>query len=327
MLMMKSAAGVAFSPIDDRYRVGFLTINTGRPVSAQKYLKIDRFTPSHKKAWYEMFYAQDPGGGTPLPEALSRVGRHFAGQTDDINKGMGDDPVQYSCQQNFALLTTDGYWSGRDGVDENAKAIGNLDNNASGTPRPVYDGGNPFNPNPSDPEYSGSGNLSDVALHFYQTDLRKSGATGSLGTDVSENNVPTSDKDKANWQHMVTFGLGMVDGLMDWRPDYESPDATGDFDNVRKGALNACAWTTGACNWPMPGSRQPGNLDDLWHAAVNGRGKYFFAYDTQAVQEGLNTALTSLQERNASGAAAATSTPNITPSDRGIFKTSYTTVQ
>ena len=70
-----------------------------------------------------------------------------------------------------------------------------------------------------------------------------------------------------------------------------------------------------------------GNLDDLWHAAVNGRGKFFYARDTQAVQDGLNGALTSLQERNASGAAAATSTPNITPSDRGIFKTSYTTIQ
>jgi type IV pilus assembly protein PilY1 len=327
MLTMKTAAGIAFSPIDDRYRVGFLTINpmSGGSVDSNKYLKIEKFTPSHKKLWYEMFYKQDPGGGTPLPEALSRVGRHYAGVKSGINDEMDDDPVQYSCQQNFTLVTTDGMWSGRDGITETGAGIGNLDNTG---PRPQYDGGNPFNPDTSDNGYSSSGTLADVALHYYQTDLRKSGATGALGTDVSENNVPTGQKDKANWQHMVTFGLGMVDGLMDWRADYDSPGITGDFDNVSRGApAGNCSWTPGQCNWPMPGDRVPANIDDLWHAAVNGRGKYFFARDSQSVQEGLNTALTSLQERSASGAAAATSTPNITPSDRGIFKTSYTTVQ
>ena len=60
---------------------------------------------------------------------------------------------------------------------------------------------------------------------------------------------------------------------------------------------------------------------------MNGRGKFFYARDTQAVQDGLYGALTSLQERSASGAAAATSTPNITPTDRGIFSTTYQTVE
>jgi len=39
MQMMKSAAGRAFIPIDDTYRVGFITINPGSPVSSNKYLK------------------------------------------------------------------------------------------------------------------------------------------------------------------------------------------------------------------------------------------------------------------------------------------------
>jgi type IV pilus assembly protein PilY1 len=327
MLMMKSAAGIAFGPIDSRYRVGFLTINPDTPVKKDRYLKIDGFTPAHRQAWYDTFYKQEPRGGTPLPQALARAGRHFAGIKDGINRGMDDDPMQYSCQQNFALLTTDGYWSGRQGIDENGAAIGNLDSDTGKTPRPQFDGGKPFNPDPSDPEYSSSGTLADVALHYYQTDLRQSGAIGALGTDVSQNNVPTGDTDPANWQHMVTFGLGMSEGLMDWRADYESPGATGDFDNVRKGALNACSWTTGPCNWPMPGNRKPSNLDDLWHAAVNGRGKFFYAGNTLATQAGLDTALTNLNERNAAGAAAATSTPNITPTDRAIFRTLYRTVQ
>jgi type IV pilus assembly protein PilY1 len=327
MLMMKTATGVAFSPIDARYRVGFVTINPDNPVKKDRFLKIDFFAPAQKTLWYETLYSQEPRGGTPLPEALSRVGRYFAGVKDGINRGMDDDPLQFSCQQNFALLTTDGYWSGRGGVDENGKGIGNVDNDAAKSPRPQFDGGKPFNPAPKDPELSSSGTLADVALYYYQTDLRKSSSRGSTGADVSENNVPTSQKDNANWQHMVTFGLGMAEGLMDWRPDYESLDATGDYANVRKGAINACTWAGGTCNWPMPGSRMPSNLDDLWHAAVNGRGQFFYARNTQAVQDSLNTALTNLNERNASGASAATSSPNVTPSDRAIFLTTYATVQ
>jgi len=329
MLMMKTATGVAFSPIDARYRVGFVTINPDTPVRADRYLKIDLFTPTQKRAWYETLYDQEPRGGTPMPQALSRAGRYFAGVREGINRGMDDDPVQFSCQQNFALLTTDGYWSGRGGIDLDGAAIGNLDNDAAKTPRPVYDGGKPFNPDPSDFDFSSSGTLADVAPYYYETDLRNSAKVGASGEDVSQNNVPTGTKDTANWQHMVTFGLGMAEGLMDWRPDYESPDAKGDFDNVRRGALNACTWELagGACNWPMPGSRSPSNLDDLWRAAVNGHGRSFYARDRQSVQDSMNTALTNLNERNASGASAATSTPNITPTDRAIFLTSYTTVQ
>jgi type IV pilus assembly protein PilY1 len=76
----------------------------------------------------------------------------------------------------------------------------------------------------------------------------------------------------------------------------------------------------------VPGSRQPANLDDLWHAAVSGRGDFFFAKDTASVQNGLLGALTNLKARNAAGAAAATSTPNITPTDHGEFITTYISV-
>ena len=51
---------------------------------------------------------------------------------------------------------------------------------------------------------------------------------------MSQDNVPTSDKDGANWQHMVTFGLGLADGLLEWRSDYESA-TSGDFYSVKGG--------------------------------------------------------------------------------------------
>lgn len=326
MQMMKSAAGHAFLPVDERYRVGLITINPGKPVSSSKYLKIDKFEPDHKKAWYDKLYGQTSGTYgiyTPLREALSRVGRHYAGKKDGINQGMNEDPIQYSCQRNYSLLTTDGFWNDNAGQKIDGKAIDNQDNEedkeepkwttrANGT----YDGG-----------VSGASNtLADVALYYYKTDLRPEGSIGALGTDVSKNDVPDTAKDFNKAQHMTTFTLGIVDGLMTYQPDYETA-TTGDFYQIKTGA-NGCAFSsTTKCNWPLPVKDSLTAIDDLWHAAVNGRGIYYLARDSQTLVKGLSDALQQLNSETGAGAASATSSPNVTATDNVIFSSTYETVK
>ncbi len=347
MPMMKASAGQAFAPYKAEIRVGFLTINAAIPPGSNDFLGIDFFTPGvggQKQKWYNMLYAQTPGGGTPLPTALSRAGRYFAGKNDGINQGMipaqAQDPLQYSCQQNFALLTTDGYWNHRGGkmigdtnTNVDTDGMGNQDNvfNCVSTDphticSGVWDGyttANTFT-DASGNVLSTSGTLADVAQYYYNTDLRATGATGALGQDVGTDNVPNSQTDPATWQHMNTFGLGMSEGYMNWRKDYATANS-GDYFNVVNGS-SGCSWDAN-CRWPTPGGGSPAALDDLWHAAVNGHGAFFYAHDTAAVQDGLFTALNNLNQRTASASAAATSSPNITPTDRLLFKSSYTTVQ
>ncbi|MPZ44446.1 MAG: prepilin-type N-terminal cleavage/methylation domain-containing protein [Betaproteobacteria bacterium] len=240
MQMMKTATGRAFLAINDRYRVGFVTINPNSPVTSSKYLAIDKFTSTQKSDWYDKLYAQDTNGGTPLRQALSRVGRHYAAVTDGINRGMPVDPMTHSCQQNFALLTTDGYWNGSGGRKIDDNAIGNQDNSDSDwTTRAVgaYDGA-----------ISGaSDTLADVAAYFYKNDLRSS-------RSKSADDVPTTDKDSATHQHMTTFTLGLgLQGLMNYTPDYET-NSTGDFAKIKTGS-SGCNWASGTCNWPDPGRR------------------------------------------------------------------------
>lgn len=165
LMMMKAAGGRAFQALSNKYRVGFITINPNNPVSTDKFLPIADFdATTQRPAWYTILYAQSSNGSTPLREALSRVGRYFAGEKDSINAGMIDDPatttkpdpVQYSCQQNFAILTTDGYWNGNSGRlldDTSMGSTSNFDgnfseldaNNPAGakfaiSPRPIFDG-------------------------------------------------------------------------------------------------------------------------------------------------------------------------------------------
>lgn len=301
--MTKSAVGRAFASIDDSYRVGFITINPGSPVAAKRFLLVNDFAlgaTGHKATWYQKLYDSPVTGSTPLREALSRVGRYFANRTDGINDGMGASPIQLSCQQNFAILSTDGYWNGGAGQRINGTAIGNHDNTlgtgAGQVPRPLYDG-----------NLSGaSGTLADVAAYYYATDLR---------TDLTDN-VPVTPKDTATHQHMTTFTIGLgLAGQLRYEANYEI-STVGDYQKIKLGTKN----------WPAPSADDETALDDLWHAAVNGRGQFFSARNPQEVVDGLFTALSAINIRIGAGAAAATSNLQPVAGDDSAFTAEYTTV-
>jgi type IV pilus assembly protein PilY1 len=314
MSLMKTATGKAFLSIDDRFRIGFITINPNNPVAAAKFLAVGKFDATQRASFYTKLYAQATNGGTPLREALSRIGRYYGGLNAGINTGMipaaVNDPVQYSCQTNYALLTTDGYWNGATGVNLGGSAVGNQDNsNTAFTKRSdgAYDGG----------LAASVDTLGDVAAYYYKTDLRTAGTT-------APNNVPTNNKDTAAHQHMVTFTLGLgLEGFMDYIPDYET-SLTGDFAKIKAG-VTGCSWTAGTCDWPVPVANEPSTLDDLWHAAVNGRGQYFSAGDPNSLALGLQTALAKLKVATAAAAASATSSPNITQTSNFIFSSTFRT--
>ena len=136
--LTKSAASLAFAPLDSSKRVGFIAVEpkdnrNDALINPARYLSLDDFTTvagGQKEKWYRKLFSQVPRGASPAREGLARVGRYYAGKTDGINAGMdGPDPVQYACQQNFTILTTDGYWNGqtetpgRGGVDKDGIAL------------------------------------------------------------------------------------------------------------------------------------------------------------------------------------------------------------
>ena len=306
MQMAKTALGRSFLSIDDSFRVGFITINPGSPVSSNRFLAADDFTDgagNQKDLWYQKLYGSTDNGSTPLREALSRVGRYFAGVTSGINNGMGASPIQLACQANYAILSTDGYWNGNAGQTLTGGSIGNQDNSDSGwSTRAIgaYDGG-----------LAGSSNtLADVAIYYYKTDLR---------TDLADN-VPTTSTDTAAHQHMTTYtvGLGLA-GLLNYDKNYET-QTSGDFFNIK---TNQGTFP----NWPVPVPGSETALDDLWHAAVNGRGKFFSAQDPVQLADGISETLSAVQSRVGAGAAAATSNLQPVAGDNFAFTAQYQTVE
>jgi type IV pilus assembly protein PilY1 len=304
MQMMKSSTTRAFKLIDQRYRVGFITIaNQG---NAGNYLPIADFGNTQKANWYSTLKAISPVTNTPLLTGLATVGRIYSGKKPFGNS----DPVQYSCQQNFALLTTDGYWNfgTAPGTQiDGTTNIGNMD--GVGTGRPQFEG-----------PTASAGSLADVAKYYFDTDLRTPGlnnCTGALGTNVCENNVAVSPTDNNVKQHMTTFTLGLgVDGNLGYTSDYLTA-TSGDFYDIKQGTKN----------WPVPVGGSQTAVDDLWHAAVNGQGQYFSAKNPNTLNQSLNDTLQQIGSKIGAGAAAASSTLNPVQGDNFAYISSYSTVK
>lgn len=169
MSLMKSAISLAFNSNDPvigpKYRVGMISMNpyavdpaTGAvsdssTIQSGKYEPLRTFSDSAREQWFSKLFSQTPGGYSPAREGLARVGRHFANKTDSINSGMayasGENPFQYSCQRNFTIMTTDGYWNTQnetrgpvklDGTTLIGQEDGSFTGNGGNTPMGVYDG-------------------------------------------------------------------------------------------------------------------------------------------------------------------------------------------
>jgi type IV pilus assembly protein PilY1 len=357
-LMAKTSIGLAFKdirgwpldismvPTDANYfhgRVGYSSISDSSTTTSSTFLPIAEFntaintagaSPSHpdnqqKKKFYDNLYAAGGSSTTPLRGALSKAGRYFAGK---YNSASSPDPIQYSCQKNFTILITDGYWNtGSDTATYKQNAVDNsLIGNVDGAADVTF---------PSKDTLGSSGSLADVAYYYYHNDLRPCVGdvlvptiTTTWPSSKCKNNVlpAVSDKDSptedvADWQHMVTYTVGLgLNGRLRYDPNYKSETATSlitDYYQITKGTKS----------WPNPSTADTSTsvierVDDLWHAAVNGRGQYFSAKNPTALQASLESALSSMAQKVGAGAAAGTSSLNPTAGNNTTFVATYTTV-
>jgi type IV pilus assembly protein PilY1 len=167
--------------------------------------------------------------------------------------------------------------------------------------------------------------LSDVAEYYYINDLRTSalgnctaGAGGS--GDVCDNTgLTASGRDTATWQHMSTFTLGLgVNGSLTYDRYY--------LDHATVSTSTYYKLIQGTVAWPAPISNSVTTIDDLWHAAVNGRGQYFGANNATDLTNGLRSALTNMGRVPGAGAAVGVSSINPSGTNNLAFASSYATV-
>jgi len=278
-LTAKNAIANVISTIEGVF-IGILSINSNIDEQILKPVRVNLGGILHDESeeLLTALYDLDSYGGTPLRNGLKMAGEYFKGNllkpasSEFIDQDTNSYPYFTedeggSCQQAFTILFTDGYYSG------SSPGVGNEDGNDDTD----YDGTSADNGDLGDND---SDTLADVAMRYYEDDLKNDAYLA--------NNLSASLEDPAPHQHMVTYTVAF--------------GVSGQLDNERYAdcPLGACPNA-----WPSNGS-DVGKIDDLFHAAINGRGAYIAASNS----EELNAALSSLQSsiENRLGASAALAT-------------------
>ena len=321
MKAAKAGAAEAFKSVGYKSRVGFRTISQGNTDAIPVNTYDGRFgdnpataadESANRIAWYDSLFGTSGNGYTPLRSALNYAGQYFSGTGASgaygPQAGTAADP-QYSCRQNFTILTTDGYWN----TNSETGNPGNI-GNADGTDGSTITGpkGQSYQYIAQAP-YSGSNSttLADIAMYYWKRDLRTAASFGKTGSE--DNNVPVTTGDPAFWQHMVTFGISI--GMK----------GTVDQASVSKVLEDGAPKKNGVTvSWPNPMDAEDAErIDDLLHAAVNGHGAFVAASSPAVFAAGLRAALSAIDQRTSSYSNVATNSVSL---DTGaqVFNASYT---
>jgi Tfp pilus tip-associated adhesin PilY1 len=244
----------------------------------------------------DVIYRINSNNSTPLRQTLQKIGQYY--DMDDGNTGsIGNSPFLPTiqggaCQQAYTVAMTDGYWNDS-GL---SPSLGNVDQSQ----------GAPYADSCSD-------TLSDVAMYYYNKDL-----ASSLMNEMSTNNY-----DKMKSQHMVTFSMSF--GLVG-KIDRNDINKDGVVDNPGYATdpyfLNL---NTPRPTWPTSQAliaNAPETIDDLWHASVNGHGRFFVANDPDSMVKALTETFSDISSRKASGASVSVNGDELS-SGLVLFQSSY----
>lgn len=342
-LMVKSSLLLAMKSFPDATRIawqGLNTCNSGFGIACTAggttfTNRMGEFSSTHKTDFLTWVTKGPAAGGTPLQDAFVRAGKYY--QTTGTENPYSTTPgtsggTLSACRLSYHVALTDGTWnSGAATETTSTGPILDADNRGW----TLGDSGKTFSYAPrapfakTDAAVSGSWvNLSDIAFYYWATDLQPSVAnntpvyssTGNkqashLWTDV-ERWDPRNDP--AYWQHMVnyTIGLGLERALTSpqWQGSTFASDGSG---------IGYAQFATGTVAWPVTGADvTPGNVYDLWHAAINSRGEFFSVANPNDLSVAFKRILGRISGRTGSVGSAGASSSGIY-SDTGFFQATY----
>ena len=249
----------AFYDLPTSFRLGWGRINKGTSSvdDASNIRAVVEGVRAYSNDWREEFlewlYDAPSSGSTPLRRALEGAGEYYKKSerawADNPGSRVSDTNPVRECRQAYTILMSDGYYNGSS-PDNSLKKADDKEGDQI-----TNDRGDSYQYTPVDPfkdGYNGT-SLADVAMYYWKTDLR---------SDI-DNYVPTSDSNPAFWQHMVTYTVGLgVNGTIDPNDAFAAIESGESID-----------W------WGGDGDED--KINDMLHAAVNGRGGFFSASDPE----------------------------------------------
>jgi type IV pilus assembly protein PilY1 len=314
-LTLRSALLIALNEIDPQLRFGWQALNTCQGgwggntcEDALGNVVANGMNPltlgSHRSNLFNWVAGLSTKTYTPLQQAFARAGEYFSrtGRNSPYRDIPGTLSAQNACRLSYHVALTDGLWNDDPATvrsSESDTGGGSLPDGVSYVPMA------PFASTSDD-------NIADFAFSHWRKDLQPGMANtappfSTSGNTTAPNTWPSSEywnprNDPATWQHLVTYtvGLGLAKSLNDpkWVGGTYASNASGD---------GYAKFESGAAPWPPTGANvDPGNVYDLWHAAINGRGEFFAAETPDEVYRAFQSILARITALSGSAGNVAT---------------------
>lgn len=201
--------------------------------------------------------------------------------------------IQYACQKNAAFIVTDGYA------------------NQTAYPAPPAYSASTWGTN-TPFKTTTAKSLADLGLGYYTINPRTDLAAGRVAADTLTTDCTVDSNTNL---HMNTYALTLgVHGALFGSTTYPTVNAT----------ANAC---TTAPAWPDPtksaDNNKPPQIDDLWHATINGRGQMFSADNPDDLITYVKAAFMDIVFRAGSQSAIAVANVNMTQTNDSAYGASF----
>lgn len=307
-------------------------------------------TATHRDKFLTFVDNLTPGSSTPSHRMFSQADAYMRNDPSQngpwsTNPGGTDlaSKEYLGCRRNYHIMMTDGRWNGTATAVPDANKRDNATNLTLGDNKTIYTG--------SDSalyrDTSTGTTLADWAFYSWAVPLvstSKLSEADKLKPPATYNDAPATETfgsgtnavtlkkvwnpkyNPATWPHMVTYTIGFSQMAYSW--DYASIKAPSEMVPFGyDGSFPALA--KGTTTWPnLTTSTESRNALDLWHAALNGRGRFYAIEKGEDLEKAFNEIIGKVIEESAPlpdkiNGGASTSGYNISITNAGYFSSVY----
>jgi type IV pilus assembly protein PilY1 len=318
--------------------------NTATTLAGGGVNSLRRFEGSHRLAFNNFVETLIANGGTPTHKLMKNV-HDYMSTASGVESPFADNPGVTSgnplqCRRTYHILLTDGGWNSS---NLNAPLAGNAD----GIARRLPDGTD-YDPNSAqtrayrDGFGSNLGTVSDYAFLHWATDYAPSLANGVRSVIRKANNEVIVEDSKSlslqpywnprnnpmTWQGVTTYTIGFGSSATQFKASAPTWDNTTDDSFGGTGYRRLMMDLQG---WPDAMVGGSGAFDsnartfEMWHAALNGRGKYYPARDVTALTNAFADILNNIYTDVTLKMGGVTASSASLRSDTRVYSTLYDT--
>ncbi len=299
---------------------------------------------THRTNFRTFIDSLTPGNATPTHRMLKQADDYMRRPiaTTTINSPWASKPGETAapylgCRRHYHIVMTDGRWNDsgntRFGTGANTDGVTSIslpDNTKYGSAAST--GTSDYTKIYRDSQTS---TLADWAFKSWSDPLQTTGLTGAVTPIAEYDQAPATETiggvalpkywnpkyNPANWPHMVTYTIGFSSMATTWPG---APSITRPTEMVPFGYDGSFpALVSGAVTWPAMSSEDRRSLD-LWHAALNGRGRFFAVEQGDDLEKAFRMIIQQINTQNEPDrGSTATSGSNASRNDVGKYVANY----